>query len=263
MFSNGNWAQRRSCSRREPSKLVRRQSKSGLRDSCFGIVFQPHAQMFDIYSVLLSARRFLHFNQRGDADKANFYGPIQRFHKRSGVFFIKRKGLIGKYVNRCLTVAVAPELQHLHTLIAYPALARSSIGKLLRCDRRQWFVAKRRESSKGPFDIVRYQLDDNVGVLGKAEIPMGVHRKAAGDQIAYAGLVERADDRFEAGQCHGASSYTAGDSKLRLSASRLARMSAARRIASRYARRKGPRSSRSLIIRSAHETLPINGSCSP
>ncbi len=94
MRSNGNRAQRRSCSRRAPSKLVSRQSKSGVGDSFSGIVFQPHAQVFDVYPVLFPARRCLHLDQRGDADKPHFDGPIQGFDQRVGILLIKGKGLM-------------------------------------------------------------------------------------------------------------------------------------------------------------------------
>ena len=68
--SSGNWAHRRSCSRRAPSKLVTRQSNSDVCGSLFCIVLQQHAQMFDIDPVLLSTRRLLHHNQRWDTDKS-------------------------------------------------------------------------------------------------------------------------------------------------------------------------------------------------
>jgi hypothetical protein len=57
--------QRRSCSRRAPSKVVTRQSNSDAADSLSRVIFQPHAQVFDIDLVLLPSGRFLHRDQRG------------------------------------------------------------------------------------------------------------------------------------------------------------------------------------------------------
>lgn len=158
--------------------------------------------MFNIDPVLFPAGRFLHGNQRGDTDKPNFDGPIQGFDQCLGVFLLKRQGFMNENVNGCFTVTVAPELQYLHVLIAYPALARGAIGKLLSRDRSHRCIAKRPERSKSPCDIVRNQLNNKVGILGKAQIAMGVHRKPAGDEISDTGTVEGSNDSFEAAQFH-------------------------------------------------------------
>lgn len=51
------------------------------------------------------------------------------------------------------------------------------------------------ERSKGQPDVIRYQLNDNVGIVRKMQISMGIHRESAGDEIPATGIVESADDR--------------------------------------------------------------------
>ncbi|MEK9142279.1 MAG: hypothetical protein AAB308_14590 [Nitrospirota bacterium] len=65
-------------------------------------------------------------------------------------------------------------------------------------------IAKCAERDKGPLDIVRDQLNDEIGILGKAQVAMGIHRKPASDQISDTGVIERSDNRFEARQFHNA-----------------------------------------------------------
>lgn len=94
----------RSCSRRAPSKLVTRQLNAELGGSSSGIIFEPHAQVFDIDPILFPARRFLHGNQWRDADNPNVDGSVQGFDQRLGVFVLERKRLIDEDGNRGFTM---------------------------------------------------------------------------------------------------------------------------------------------------------------
>jgi hypothetical protein len=99
-------------------------------------------------------------------------------------------------------MAVTPELQHLHVLIADPALAGGWIGKLFGGDRRHRGITERPERSKGPPDVIRDQLDDNVGIVRKTQLSMSIHRESAGDEIPDTGIVEGADNRLKTRQFH-------------------------------------------------------------
>ncbi len=49
---------------------------------------------------------------------------------------------------------------------------------------------------------IRCQLHHEVYILGEAQEAVCVHRQAAHDQVAYAGVLERAHDGFEAHEFH-------------------------------------------------------------
>src|SRR3954468_21997208 len=70
--------QRRACSRRAPSQVVRLQSISWEPDSFVGIVASRSAQLLDIRAVLGSASFFLHADQCWIRNKADRQVFVQR-----------------------------------------------------------------------------------------------------------------------------------------------------------------------------------------
>ena len=97
-----------------------------------------------------------------------------------------------------LTVSVAPELQHLHSLVADPALTKRLIGKLGHGDWHDRTIAERGECRKGARDIVGYELDDDIDVFRETKIPVRTDRQPAGYQIANTFGLQRGGESFKA-----------------------------------------------------------------
>ncbi len=102
-------------------------------------------------------------------------------------------------------MGVAPELQHLHSLVTNPRGAKLAVGKLLHGDRHNGPVAQRGEGGECPLYVVRDQLNDDVDVFGEAQIAMRAYCQPTRYQVPDSRSFQRGREGFEAGEFHGLS----------------------------------------------------------
>ncbi len=110
---------------------------------------------------------------------------------------VKVKGLGNEDVDRRLEVRVAPELEDLQVLFPDPLFANAPVGKLLNGHWQRRSIAQTPQGKQRPPDIVGLQLHDQIDILGKAEIAVGIYREAAGHQIADVCPQEGPGDGFK------------------------------------------------------------------
>ncbi|HRX88034.1 MAG TPA: hypothetical protein P5528_01195, partial [Steroidobacteraceae bacterium] len=89
--ASGNSRHRRSCSRRDPSQVVRLQSMStSFRGTVVSIVIlHNHSQVLDIYQILRSAGNGLHRNQRIGRNESDNNRVVERLLQGAGVFALE------------------------------------------------------------------------------------------------------------------------------------------------------------------------------
>ncbi len=81
-------------------------------------------------------------------------------------------------------MGVARKLQDLHSFVANPTSAHRRVGELRGGDWHSRLVAQTRKCIESAVNILGYQFDGEIGVVGETQVAMSVDRETADDQGA-------------------------------------------------------------------------------
>jgi len=97
---------------------------------------------------------------------------------------------------------VAPKLQNDHVFVSDPRLSHGTVGKL-RCGHRYFRpIADAFKRPQGDLDIFGFECYDEIEIVGRPKIPVGVYGEPSHDEIVNAGGIERFYHEFDAADFH-------------------------------------------------------------
>jgi hypothetical protein len=97
---------------------------------------------------------------------------------------------------------VAPKTENSHLFVDDPILPALGISKLFRRDRHRRRIPNGRKSGKGPANLFGLEIDDEIDIERDSSVAMRVDSDPTNNDEWHFGIVQRADDSFEARDLH-------------------------------------------------------------